>query len=120
MSNVLIDRIVMDFTTPVPVSVLTVLFPFKTLGERLEMLSFYCLNLGADPVTFLLEGSETGVNIDPNKAYQKTADATQQVSFDLSGVDTLVTNWRLSAYTASPGFPVTTVQFRVKAQVRQS
>lgn len=117
--TVLIDRIVQDFAAPVPVSVLTAIVPFKTFGERLEMLSFYCLNVGAEPVTFLLEGSETGLHTDPNKAYPKVAEPGQQVSFDLVGADTLVTHWRLSAYTAEPLFPTTQVQFRVKAQVRQ-
>ncbi len=117
MSNLLVDRVIQDFATPVDVAALTVLFPFKTFGERLAALSVYCVNLGTDPVSFTLEGSETGTNPDADKTFTKVAASLQQVSFDLADSNMLVTNWRLSAQTESP-FPTSSVKFKIKAQVR--
>jgi hypothetical protein len=100
------------------VDVLTPLFSFRTFGERLEALGVYCVNLsGADPVTFTLEGSETGSNVDPDKTFIKVAAPGQQVSFDLSGGNALVTNWRLSANTDGPGFPAADVKWKIKGQI---
>lgn len=117
--SLLVDRIIRDFAAPQSVSTLTVLFPFETFGERLAALSIYCINLGADPVTFTLEGSETGTNTDPEKTFVKVAEPGQQISFDLADGNMMVTHWRLSANTPDPAFPVSTVKYRVKGQVQK-
>lgn len=119
MAGLLTERIIREFATPVDVSTLTVLFPWTTFGERLEAISVYCVNLsGVDPVTFTLEGSETDA-IDPDKTFVKVASPGQQVSFDIRDGNALVTNWRLSAQTESPAFPVAQVKFKIKGQVQK-
>jgi hypothetical protein len=117
MTDFLLDRVVEEFKDPTTVSTLEVLFPFKTFGERLQSVSVYVINTGAAPVTVILEGSETGLNTDPEKTFTKVAAPGEQVSFDLDSGNMLVTNWRLSAQTESPAFPVSSVKFKVKAQV---
>ncbi len=118
--SLLVDRIIRDFGTPVNVNTLTVLFPFETFGERLAALSVYCVNIDpTNAVTFTLEGSETGTNTDPDKTFVKVADPGKQISFDLEGSNMLVTHWRLSAFTESPGFPTAQVRYRVKGQVQK-
>lgn len=113
------DRVLEPFGTPQNVNVLTVLFPFKTFGERLQALAIYCVNLsGTDAVTFTLEGSETGTNPDSEKTFVKVAAPGQQVSYDLDGGNMLVTHWRLSANTDGPGFPTAQVKYKIKAQIR--
>lgn len=119
--SLLEDRVIQDFGTPVDVSVLTVLFPFGTFGERLQTISVYCVNLDStNPVTFKLEGSETKTNPDPEKTYLKSAEPGQQVSFDLEGGAMMVTNWRLSAETPGPGFPTAQVKYKIKAQIQRT
>lgn len=118
ISTLLMERVIEEFRAPSTVSVLTVLFPFKTFGERLQSISVYCVNLsGTEPVTFTLEGSETGENVDPEKTFVKVAAPGQQVSFDLLEGNMMVTNWRLSASTEGPAFPLASVKWKIKAQV---
>jgi hypothetical protein len=114
--------ILIDFSAPVSVSVLTALLPFTSWPHTGGLL-FAVVNLdAANPLTVILDRSEDGVSPDSDPVTGKTQTATapplSQCSFEI-GPNPLASYWRLSAHTASPGFPTVQVKWRVKAIVRR-
>lgn len=101
------------------VDTLTVLKAFTALGGEYHTLLFTLVNLGADPVTFIVETSEDGTHADSVAVWTLTATAGKQASLEI-GPGQIRKYWRISAHTTSPAYPTAAVQWAIRGVTRRS
>lgn len=103
-----------------PVDTLTVLKAFTALGGEYHMLLFTLVNLDeTNSVTMIIETSEDGTHPDAANVWTLVAPPGKQVSYE-HGPGQIRKYWRISAHTASPGYPTVNVQWAVKGVTRRS
>ena len=111
------DIIVAQAAAGTSVSTLTVLEAFTNRGSKYRGLLYTLINLdGSNTVDLILETSQDGTRPDSRIKWQETAAAGEQVSVEIDA--TMRFYWRLSAQTASPGFPTVSVKWEIRGVPR--
>lgn len=109
-----------DWSGSTNVSTLAVLKAFANLGSNYHTLLFCVQNLDlANSVTVIIETSEDGIYPDALVLWTLTCPAQKQVSLEV-GPGLLRRFWRISAHTASPGFPTVPVTWTVRGVHRST
>ncbi len=108
---------IVDFAAVVNVSTTTILKPFFDPGFVVDSLLFVGINTGASDAWLQLETSEDAgqdgtSSPDQTRTQVVSMPAGTQASFEVGPYRTR-RYWRLSAYTTSPGFPTTTVKWKI-------
>jgi hypothetical protein len=96
------------------VSTLTVLKAFTNLGSTYHTLLFIIQNTDAlNGVTFVVETSEDGVYPDQHVIWTIACPASKQATVEV-GPGLLRRYWRISAYSAGPGYPTVACKWAVR------
>lgn len=97
------------------VSTLTPIVGFRDLSDY-SMLEFTGWTDSADQITFVVEKSPNGTHADVSA---QTTVITQGTAGSIEVPQNIAAYWRLSAHTDSPGFPQSTLFWKLRGLPRQ-